>query len=61
MNIVYFTVFTPLQNIINPVKKDLFPYKILNQNLVPAEATEGISEDSFLPPLNADFNLISSV
>jgi len=48
MNIPHFTVFTRLQNIINPVKKDLFPYKILDQNLVPAEATEGISEDSFL-------------
>ena len=45
---VYFTVFTPLQNIINRVKKDLFSYNILNQNIVPAEATEGIPQDSFL-------------
>ena len=48
VNMSYFTVFTPLQNIINPVKKDLFLYKSLDQNLVPIEATEGISEDSFL-------------
>jgi hypothetical protein len=48
VNMPYFTVFTPLQNIINPVKKDLFLYKSLDQNLVPMEATEGISEDSFL-------------
>ena len=48
MNIPYFTVSIPLQNIMSPVKKDLFHYKILEQNLVSAEATEGISEDSFL-------------
>ena len=48
VNMPYFTVFTPLQNIINPVKKNLFLYKSLDQNLVPMEATEGISEDFFL-------------
>jgi len=48
VNMPYFTVFTLSQNIINPVKKDLFLYKSLDQNLVPMEATEGISEDSFL-------------
>ena len=51
VNMPYFTVFTPLQNIINPVKKDLFFYKSLDQNPVPTEATEGISEDSFLKSL----------
>jgi hypothetical protein len=55
MNIPHFTVFPPLQNIINPVKKNLFPYKILDQNLVQAEATEGISEDSFLKPTSDHF------
>lgn len=57
VNMPYFTVFTPLQNIINPVKKDLFLYKSLDQNLVPTEATEGISEDSFLNSLIDKVNL----
>jgi hypothetical protein len=51
VNMPYFTVFTPLQNIINPVKKDLFLYKSLDQNLVPTEAT-GRNLRRFLPVAN---------